>query len=319
MKYWRAAMNQFGRSRTPFFFLLDFELQRPRVILIDEVEAEGIQFSFHEVRPREVTSAVRIAIDEPFPKDQYDDGFQRVYHSLSRGDSYLTNYTVRHKVSLQGSLEQIFHASSAPYKLLDRKRNFVVFSPECFVRTRGDRIFTYPMKGTIDASLDDAENRLLNDTKELAEHVTIVDLMRNDIGQVAQRVRVDRFRYLEKIKTQSGEVWQTSSEISGEMNSGWRDHVGDIFHKLLPAGSVSGAPKRKTCEIIREAEPEPRGYYCGVMGFFDGHNIDSAVLIRYIEKTRDGFFYRSGGGITLGSDCSREYEETLIKVYVPVV
>ncbi|MFN8689174.1 MAG: chorismate-binding protein, partial [Cyclobacteriaceae bacterium] len=61
------------------------------------------------------------------------------------------------------------------------------------------------------------------------------------------------------------------------------------------------------------------GYYCGVMGFFDGHDIDSAVLIRYIEKASDGFFYRSGGGITLGSDCSREYQETLVKVYVPVV
>jgi para-aminobenzoate synthetase component 1 len=87
---------------------------------------------------------------------------------------------------------------------------------------------------------------------------------------------------------------------------------------LLPAGSISGAPKRKTVEIIRDAEGEPRGYFTGVFGIFDGINVDSGVMIRYIENTPNGFVYRSGGGITAQSDLVQEYQEAIDKVYAPV-
>jgi para-aminobenzoate synthetase component 1 len=87
----------------------------------------------------------------------------------------------------------------------------------------------------------------------------------------------------------------------------------------LPAGSVSGAPKRKTLEIIQEAEGEKRGYYTGITGYFDGEKLDSAVMIRYIEQVDDQLYYRSGGGVTTQSVCKNEYDEALAKVYVPVV
>ena len=86
---------------------------------------------------------------------------------------------------------------------------------------------------------------------------------------------------------------------------------------MLPAGSVSGAPKRKTLEIIREAEGYHRGFYTGVMGLFDGKNIDSGVMIRFVEQTPQGLVYKSGGGITSQSNCEEEYNELIDKIYVP--
>ncbi len=86
----------------------------------------------------------------------------------------------------------------------------------------------------------------------------------------------------------------------------------------MPAGSISGAPKNKTLQIIRESEIEERGYYTGIFGIFTGNEIDSAVMIRYIEQNETGYVYRSGGGITFMSDPKKEYDELIKKIYVPV-
>ena len=110
---------------------------------------------------------------------------------------------------------------------------------------------------------------------------------------------------------------QTSTEVTGQLPADWRWHLGDILMSLLPAGSVSGAPKKSTLRIISEAEKSPRGFYCGVFGVFDGRRFDSAVLIRYIEKARDGgFFFRSGGGVTVHSNVQTEYDEAINKIYL---
>ena len=174
------------------------------------------------------------------------------------------------------------------------------------------------MKGTIDARLPDAKNRLLQSKKELAEHFTIVDLIRNDLSMVANEVKVDRFQYLDHLKTHRNELWQMSSEISGELPKGYRNNLGEMLSKMLPAGSISGAPKKKTLEVIREAEAYDRGYYTGIFGVFDGENLDSAVMIRYIEKDGDGFLYKSGGGITAKSNLDEEYQELINKIYIPL-
>ena len=92
----------------------------------------------------------------------------------------------------------------------------------------------------------------------------------------------------------------------------------DLLVCLLPAGSVSGAPKPKTLEIIANAEREKRGYYTGVVGYFDGDKLDCGVMIRVIERIENRYFYRSGGGITTQSDAEMEYEEMIDKVYVPI-
>ena len=173
------------------------------------------------------------------------------------------------------------------------------------------------MKGTIDASIPNAEEKLLNSKKEIAEHNTIVDLIRNDLSMVSKKVRVNRFRYIDRIKTRDKDLLQVSSEISGELENDYHKNIGTILSKLLPAGSICGAPKAKTVEVILNAESYERGYYTGIFGVFDGENMDSAVMIRYMEKSKDGFVFKSGGGVTALSDTREEFQELIDKVYVP--
>ena len=114
------------------------------------------------------------------------------------------------------------------------------------------------------------------------------------------------------------EILQTSSEISGQLPDGWQNELGTLLFKLLPAGSISGAPKAATQKLIRQAEGLPRGYYSGVFGYFDGQPLDSDVLIRFIEKVDNRYYFRSGGGITVNSQAKEEYQEILEKIYLPI-
>ena len=174
------------------------------------------------------------------------------------------------------------------------------------------------MKGTIDASLPDACERILADKKEEAEHATIVDLIRNDLSQVASEVTVSRYRYIDELQTNKGRLLQVSSEIRGKLPDNWNGNLGTMLFSLLPAGSITGAPKKKTMEIIAEAETYQRGFYTGVMGYFDGNRLDSAVMIRFLEQAGDQLLFKSGGGITSQSDLQSEYNEMKQKVYVPI-
>ncbi|NPA04431.1 MAG: aminodeoxychorismate synthase component I, partial [Epsilonproteobacteria bacterium] len=195
---------------------------------------------------------------------------------------------------------------------------FICFSPERFVRIEGDKIFTFPMKGTIDASLPNAKAKILSNLKEMAEHTMVVDLLRNDLNQIATNVRVDRFRYVDKIKAGEKELLQVSSQISGVLPKNWRENLGELFLKLLPAGSITGTPKRSTCKIIKRVEGYERGFYTGVFGVFDGKNLDSAVMIRFIQRGEEGLIYKSGGGITIDSCVKEEYQELIDKIYLPI-
>ena len=174
------------------------------------------------------------------------------------------------------------------------------------------------MKGTIDASVENASAKLLADPKEQEEHATVVDLLRNDLSIVSKKVTVARYRYISEIRTAEKTLLQCSSEINGTLPSNYKEQLGSIFHALLPAGSVTGAPKKRTVELINEIELEPRGYYTGVFGVFDGTKLDSAVMIRFIEQRGNEFFFRSGGGITYRSDARQEYQEMIDKVNIPV-
>jgi para-aminobenzoate synthetase component I len=178
-------------------------------------------------------------------------------------------------------------------------------------------VHTYPMKGTIDASVPNAQQVILQDAKEKAEHYTIVDLLRNDLSVIANDVQVNQFRYIDTLHTSNKTLLQISSQISGQLSIDWHDAIGDLLAAILPAGSISGAPKKKTLEIIAEAETHDRGYYTGIAGYYDGVSLDTCVLIRFIEKTNNGLVYKSGGGITCNSDVQKEYEELNQKIYIP--
>ncbi len=311
-------MNEAGRTEKPFLFGIDFEMEEV-FFLADPMVQQQVLFdirgSSNVPQPQGEAPAHQF---DAFPEDYaiYQSRFNAVMDGLKRGDSYLANLTIRTPVSLSLSLREIFLYARTPYKLLLPDR-FVCFSPECFVRMEDGKIVTYPMKGTIDARLPDARHAILSDPKERAEHNTIVDLLRNDLSRIAAGVKVNRFRYVEELQTHKGPILQVSSEIEGELPEDYRKQLGTLFFKLLPAGSVSGAPKSATLALIRKAEKERRGYYTGVAGYFDGSKLDTFVLIRYIEQQGMHHYFRSGGGITAQSDCRKEYNEALQKVYLP--
>ena len=312
-------MNRLGKSGKPFIFLVDFEQACPLVFSSEEANATLLWSSPESGNVKAVDPGKKILQWNvmPISYDEYKKGFDLIMKHIRHGDSYLLNYTRPTLVRTNLNPEEIFYLSRAKYKVYLKDR-FVCFSPEIFVRIKNGKIFSFPMKGTIDASIPDAEAKLKNDRKEMAEHHTIVDLIRNDLSTVAYDIQVDRFRYIDRIKTNRGELLQMSSRVSGTLPPDYREKIGSILSRLLPAGSVSGAPKARTVEIIKEAEGYNRGYYTGVFACFDGQNLDSCVLIRYLENQEGQLVYKSGGGITHLSDCRSEYEEMINKVYVPV-
>ena len=107
--------------------------------------------------------------------------------------------------------------------------------------------------------------------------------------------------------------------IEGDLSDNFNENLGSLLFSLLPAGSISGAPKKKTIEIIEDAEITDRGFFTGIFGVYDGKNLDSGVMIRYIEQTESGLIFKGGGGITAKSCPETEYQELLDKVYVPIV
>jgi len=301
-------------TKEPFVFIIDFEMKKPLIWKVSEIDAEEVAFDFGGTAGIEKDVSIKKL---PSPFSDYQAKFNRVMDRLLYGDSFLTNLTIKTKIETPFSLRQLFDISKAKYKFW-LKNSFLVFSPETFVQIRDGMIFSYPMKGTIDASIPDAENKILSDKKEMAEHVTIVDLIRNDLSMIATEVWVKRFRYIDRINTGGRDLLQVSSEISGRLMPGFANDPGGAFLSLLPAGSISGAPKARTIDVIHHAEGEERGYYTGICGLFDGEILDSGVMIRFIEQSGVHLYYRSGGGITTQSEVFSEFQETQDKIYVPI-
>jgi para-aminobenzoate synthetase component I len=317
-----SQINDLASKSIPFIFLIDFQAKNHHLIPWSDLDPAEIQVvfpRFSNKRERNAQSIPQpsIQIKEMLPKTDYLDAFYKVKTHILLGNSFLTNLCVSVPINLTGDLFSVFYHAQAKYKIWFRNL-WVCFSPETFITIQDDRIHSYPMKGTIAASVPNAADILRNDEKETAEHHTIVDLIRNDLNRVATDVRVDRFRYLEKIISQGAGLYQMSSQISGSLGSEWKSRLGNIFSALLPAGSISGAPKRKTVDIIRKAETHDRGFYTGVCFLFDGNQVDSCVLIRFIENTTAGYIYKTGGGITINSLPDKEYKELYDKVYLPL-
>ena len=315
----RERLNELGKAREPFLFIIDFEQNKPIILKLKDIIQDDILYDFQGVRnyKAEKTSKPTGFFKKwPVERRSYDEGFSYVMQQLKYGNSYLLNLTYPARIDTSFSLQEIFRYSTAPYKLWV-KDNFVVFSPETFIRIQGNTILSYPMKGTIDAGIPDAADIITHNIKEKAEHATIVDLIRNDMSIVAQKVVVNRFRYLETVNTHEKSLIQVSSEISGKLPINWHEQTGDILTAMLPAGSISGAPKKKTIEIIKKAEQYIRGYYTGIAGLYDGNGLESFVMIRYIEKNGAQLWFKSGGGITAFSNVADEYNELIDKIYLP--
>ena len=313
-------MDELSEQKVPFFFMVDFFVENVLVYVESELKENSILVDFQNFKNTNLYEEEKKDVHlKSFPesKQEYRKGFDIVQENLKLGNSYLTNYTCKTEIEINLSLEEIFHLSKAKYKVL-HKDEFVFFSPETFIEVIDNEIFTHPMKGTIDAAKENAIEVLKNHVKEKAEHYTVVDLLRNDLSMVANEVKVNEFQRIDFLKTNKKNLYAMSSEISGKLKPEFQNKIGSVMKSLLPAGSILGAPKPKTLEIIQEAENYDRGFYTGVCGWFDGKNLDSCVMIRFIEKESGKLYFKSGGGITHLSNFADEYQEMKNKIYVPI-
>lgn len=257
----------------------------------------------------------------PFP--DYREKVNRILKAITRGDTYEVNFV--HE--LTGIL--IPYGPASLWKRLTAtspssfftwfrtgSRILISSSPERFFRLENNRILVQPMKGTrkrhSDPELDKQESdSLKNSEKDRAENLMIVDLMRNDLGKICSpgSVLTEQLFTVESYPT----VHQMTSTISGKLAGGLT--IWDVIEALFPPGSMTGAPKKRTMDIISEEETGPRGFYSGISGYFDGSGLSEwSVLIRCLEVEGDAFSAKAGGAITADSDPAQEYAETLIKL-----
>ncbi len=247
-----------------------------------------------------------------------------IREEIRQGNTYQVNYTMRLRSLFHGDPHRwyldLIEAQSGGYgAFLDTGRHQIVSaSPELFFAWEADRIVTRPMKGTARRGRwpeEDRERRaaLERSPKDQAENVMIVDLLRNDLGRIAEfgTVQVDRLFEAERFDT----VWQLTSTVSAQTRPGL--DLCDVFSALFPCGSVTGAPKSSTMAIIRDTETHPRGVYTGAIGFVEpgGGRAVFSVAIRtaLVDAVTGAVEYGVGGGITFDSDVDDEYAEALAK------
>ncbi len=267
--------------------------------------------------------------DPAWGADRYAAAFGEVQRHIADGDTYQVNLTFALSAAFSGLADEMYASLVAAQQpryaahVWHEDTHLLSVSPERFFAISDGRITTRPMKGTAPrgrwAVEDEAKRRSLFDSeKDRAENLMIVDLLRNDLGRVAEfgSVVVDELFTIEKYQT----VWQMTSEISATL----RDDVdlGDVFAALFPCGSVTGAPKARSMEIIADLEEDHRGPYCGAVGFIppgdglEGASFNVAIRTAVVDETEGVARYNVGGAITWDSSVESEYEEALTKARV---
>jgi para-aminobenzoate synthetase/4-amino-4-deoxychorismate lyase len=282
-------------------------------------------------------SAGTIALRSPDSREWYPtwtraehaDGVARIRQRIAAGDTYQCNLTVRMAGRVAGDPLALYRdlalrQGGAHNAYLDLDR-FVVASasPELFFERRGDSVLLRPMKGTARRGrhlLEDRQGaaRLRASPKERAENVMIVDLMRNDIARVAQigSVQVPALFTVERYET----VLQLTSDVTARLRPG----IGlvELFRALFPCGSVTGAPKASSMEIIRSVETTPRGVYCGAIGLVGPPDapvrarFSVAIRTAVVDTATGEAVYGTGGGVTWSSEAAAEHDEVLTKTAV---
>jgi len=311
-------MNEWGAKKIPFVFFLNYEKTAFIIEKLNNLSGDKILFSFGDYKhhfkhaPLKVNPYLR---PQPIPFNQYQKKFEQVKQALQNGDSYLLNLTCQTPIACNLSLDDIYYSSKALFKAR-LKDKWVFFSPERFISIENNVLSTFPMKGTIDAAIPNAEQLILDDEKERCEHNTIVDLLRNDISMIGLNTKVEKYRFISEIQTTERKLLQVSSAITADIKTTWHAEIGTILDKLTPAGSICGAPKPKTCQLIKDIENYDRGYYTGIAGVYNGQTLHSCVNIRFIEQTEQGMVFKSGGGIHNLSSVEDEYREMNKKIYL---
>jgi anthranilate synthase component 1 len=254
-------------------------------------------------------------------KSDYENGVKAIKEYIKNGDTFQTVLSQRLSSAFPGDPFEFYRdlrrLNPSPY-LFHIKLNDVVLSgssPETFLTLRDGKLFSRPIAGTRKRGKNPTEDKrlakeLLEDPKECAEHVMLVDLARNDLGRVCSpsTIKVEEFMRVENYS----HVMHIVSEVTGQLDK----HVNPIeaFFASFPAGTVSGAPKIRAIEIIDSIEPERRGPYAGAVGYFDiSGNFDTCIAIRTAFFKNKNIYLQAGAGIVADSDPSTEYLETIHK------
>lgn len=256
-----------------------------------------------------------------FDKEAYCRMVEKAKHHIREGDIFQIVLSNRLSAPFSGSLLNAYRVlrtvNPSPYMFYFSGKDMEVAgaSPETLVKLENGVLHTFPLAGTRPRGRDDAEDRaleveLLADEKELAEHNMLVDLGRNDLGKISKfgTVQVETLRSVERYS----HVMHIGSTVRGEIRAD-RDAL-DAVEAVLPAGTLSGAPKLRACQLIGEWEKDKRGIYGGAIGYLDfTGNLDTCIAIRIAYKKDGRVFVRSGAGIVADSIPEKEYEECVHK------
>lgn len=316
--------------------VIAFDNYRQKIVLIANMKTEDVETGYHkallelenmkalvEREEKQPIAPLKLLSDfEPlFNEPQYCAMVEKAKHYIHEGDIFQVVLSNRLEAKMEGSLLNAYRAlrtlNPSPYMFYFSGQDGEIAgaSPETLVKLENGKLYTFPLAGTRPRGRDEAEDlalekELMADEKERAEHNMLVDLGRNDIGKISAigSVQVEKYMSIERYS----HVMHIGSTVSGQIAQG-RDAL-DAVDAILPAGTLSGAPKLRACEIINELENNKRGIYGGAIGYlsFTG-NLDTCIAIRLAFSKNGKVFIRSGAGIVADSVPEKEYRECIQK------
>ena len=288
---------------------------------LSKVEVDSLMTQLLEQLESSERLAGVLDVQESLDESQFAADIEAIQEYIRSGDSYQINHTYRitgktygSPLALYGLLRERQPGRFGAY--IDHDSKYLLSqSPELFIAREGDILKAMPMKGTASA-LSEVASALSEDPKNQAENVMIVDLLRNDLSRISLPGTVTVPNLFEVAR--HGDVLQMTSTVQGQIKP--HTSLMDILNAVFPCGSVTGAPKKRSMEIIQELEPSKRGYYCGALGWLDPQgDFAFSVPIRTIEIEEDAQSHASsfslgiGAGITIDSDTKLEWQECRIK------
>lgn len=344
IKYGEQSLNLNANDEEKFndvdLMLFDkviaFDNYRQKIILIVNIKVENLEVNYRkaeielkamadliingkkaEERPLKIKSDYR----SYFSKEQYCNMVVKAKEYIKEGDIFQVVLSNKIEAEIEGSILDAYRVlrstNPSPYMFYFYSNDIEISgaSQETLVKLENNKLYTFPLAGTRKRGKDEEEDlelekELLADEKELAEHNMLVDLGRNDIGKISEinSVKVDKYMSIEKFS----HVMHIGSTVSGTLRSD-KDAL-DAIDSILPAGTLSGAPKLRACEIINELEGNKRGIYGGAIGYIDfTGNLDMCISIRLAFAKNGKVFVRSGAGIVADSVPENEYEECINK------
>ena len=312
--------------------VIAFDHYRQKILLITGVMTEDIEGSYKKaeetledmaklIREGEKetfpTLQLKTEIEPVFPKEQYCDMVEKAKQYIREGDIFQVVLSDPMKAEAEGSLFDTYRvlraANPSPYMFYFSSDDIELSgaSPETLAKLDNGRLSTFPLAGTRPRGKTPDEDKaleedLLQDEKELAEHNMLVDLGRNDIGKISRigTVKVEKYMEIERFS----HVMHIGSTVTGTIRED-KDAV-DAVDAILPAGTLSGAPKFRACQIIDQLENNKRGVYGGAIGYLDfAGNLDTCIAIRLVYKKNGTICIRSGAGIVADSVPEKEFEE----------